>query len=74
MLDHPSYYHLHIHIVHTDSQSGGGMAVGKAWLLDDVIEQLSLLGPEGFKKKTITVIAGEQSDLWKKVYGKLHEP
>ena len=69
-LDHPSYYHLHIHIVHTDYQGSEGMAVGKAWLLDDVIEQLSLLGPEGFKRKTITVIIGEESDLWKKVYSK----
>jgi hypothetical protein len=47
------------------------MAVGKAWLLDDVIEQLPLLGPEGFKRKTITVIVGEESDLWTKVYNKL---
>jgi m7GpppX diphosphatase len=70
-LDHPSYYHLHIHIVHTDYQGSDGMAVGKAWLLDDVIEQLPLLGHEGFKRKTITVIVGEESDLWKKVYSKL---
>jgi hypothetical protein len=70
-VDHPSYYHLHIHIVHTDYQGSDGMAVGKAWLLDDVIEQLTLLGPEGFKRKTITVIVGEESDLWKKVYSKL---
>lgn len=69
-LDHPSYYHLHIHIVHTDYQGSDGMAVGKAWLLDDVIEQLALLGPEGFKRKTITVIVGEESDLWTKVYNK----
>jgi hypothetical protein len=47
------------------------MAVGKAWLLDDIIEQLPLLGPEGFKQKTITVIIGEESDLWKEVYSKL---
>ena len=46
------------------------MAVGKAWLLDEVIEQLSMLGPEGFKRKTITVIVGEESDLWKMVYSK----
>jgi hypothetical protein len=47
------------------------MAVGKAWLLDDVLEQLPLLGPEGFKEKTMTVIVGEESDLWKKVYSRL---
>src|SRR5437016_4738719 len=46
-VDHPSYYHIHIHIVHTDFQGSDGMAVGRAWLLDEVIEQLALLGPEG---------------------------
>jgi m7GpppX diphosphatase len=70
-VDHPSYYHLHIHIVHTDYQGSDGMAVGKAWLLDNIIEELPHLGPEGFKRKTITVIVGEESDLWKKVYSKL---
>lgn len=70
-VDHPSYYHLHFHVIHTDFQGGDGMAVGRAWLLDDVIEQLTLLGPEGFKRKTITVIVGEESDLWKLVYSKL---
>jgi m7GpppX diphosphatase len=70
-IDHPSYYHMHIHIVHTDFHGSDGMSVGKAWLLDDVIEQLSYLGPEGFKRKTITLIIGEESDLWRKVYNKL---
>jgi m7GpppX diphosphatase len=72
-LDHPSYYHLHIHVIHTDYQGSDGMAVGKAWLLDDVIEQLHLLGPEGFERKTLTVIVGEESDLWKQVYSKLSQ-
>ena len=70
-LDHPSYYHMHIHVVHTDFSGSDGMAVGKAWLLDDIIEQLPLLGPDGFKSRTFTVIVGEETDLWKKVYSKL---
>jgi m7GpppX diphosphatase len=70
-LDRPSYYHLHIHIVHTDFHGSDSMAVGKAWLLDDELEQLSLLGPVGFKEKTMTVIVGEESDLWKRVYSQL---
>ena len=71
IVDHPSYYHMHIHVVHVDFQGGDGMAVGKAWLLDDVIEQLSFLGQDGFKNKTITVIVGEESDLWKQIYSKI---
>ena len=70
-IDHPSYYHMHIHVVHTDFSGSDGMAVGKAWLLDDIIEQLPLLGPDGFKSRTFTVIVGEETDLWKKVYSRL---
>jgi hypothetical protein len=47
------------------------MAVGKAWLLDDIMEQLPFYGTEGLKQKTFTVIVGEESDLWKEVYSKL---
>jgi m7GpppX diphosphatase len=71
LLDHPSYYHLHIHIVHTDYQGSDRTAVGKAWLQDDIIEQLPHLRQVGFKRKTITVIVGKESDPWKKVYSKL---
>ena len=33
----PSYYHLHVHFAHLQLDLGGGAAVGKAYLLDDVI-------------------------------------
>ena len=72
-LDHPSYYHMHIHVVHTDFNGSEGMAIGKAWLLDEILGQLSFLGQEGFKSRTMTIILGEESDLWKKVYSKLSE-
>lgn len=70
-IDHPSYYHLHIHVVHADFHGSDSMAIGKAWLVEDVLEQLPLLGEDGFKKKTMTVIVGEESDLWKQIYSKL---
>lgn len=38
----PSYYHFHIHFVHTSLDVGGGAAVGKAHLLDDIIGVLSV--------------------------------
>jgi m7GpppX diphosphatase len=62
---------MHIHVVHTDFNGSDGMAVGKAWLLDDIIEQLPLLGLDGFKSRTFTVIVGEETDLWKRVYSQL---
>jgi hypothetical protein len=33
----PSYYHFHVHFAHTSLDLGGGSAVGKAHLLDDII-------------------------------------
>lgn len=33
----PSYYHLHVHFMHTKHDAGAGMAAGKAHLLEDVI-------------------------------------
>jgi len=47
------------------------MAIGKAWLLDEILDQLPLLGQGGFKQKTMQVIIGEETDLWKQVYSKL---
>ena len=70
-IDHPSYYHLHLHITHTDLQGNDGTAIGKAWLLEDILEQLSFYGSEGLKRKTFTIIIGEATDLWKQVYSKL---
>ncbi|SCU90596.1 LADA_0F05182g1_1 [Lachancea dasiensis] len=62
----PSYYHFHIHVVNVrHSGLGDGVSVGKAVLLEDIIEQLNFLGDEGFAGRTITYILGENHDLWK---------
>ncbi|CCD26790.1 5'-(N(7)-methyl 5'-triphosphoguanosine)-(mRNA) diphosphatase NDAI_0I02210 [Naumovozyma dairenensis CBS 421] len=63
----PSYYHFHIHVVNIKHPGlGNGIAAGKAILLDDIIESLNYLGPEGFMKKTMTYVLGENHDLWKR--------
>lgn len=62
----PSYYHFHIHAVNIKHQGlGSGIAAGKAILLEEVIEQLRLLGEGGFMSKTITYAIGENHDLWR---------
>jgi m7GpppX diphosphatase len=62
----PSYYHFHIHVVNVLHPGlGDGIAAGKAFLLEDVIDQLEFLGEEGFKKRTITYVIGDNHDLWK---------
>ncbi|ODQ82280.1 hypothetical protein BABINDRAFT_158907 [Babjeviella inositovora NRRL Y-12698] len=62
----PSYYHFHIHVANIKhSGLGDGIAAGKAVLLEDVIEQLKYLGPDGFANKTIGYVIGENHDLWR---------
>lgn len=61
----PSYYHFHIHIVNIRHPGLGlGMSAGKAVLLDDIIENLNYLGPQGFMNKTLSYIIGTNHDLW----------
>lgn len=63
----PSYYHFHIHIVNVKHAGlGNGIAAGKAILIDDAIELLNYLGPDGFKNKTMSYVIGENHDLWKR--------
>ncbi|SCU88947.1 LAFA_0E15412g1_1 [Lachancea sp. 'fantastica'] len=61
----PSYYHFHIHIVNVKHGGlGDGISSGKAFLLEEVIEQLNFLGEDGFAGRTITYVLGENHDLW----------
>ncbi|CAR28113.1 ZYRO0D14146p [Zygosaccharomyces rouxii] len=61
----PSYYHFHIHIVNIRHPGlNDGIAAGKAILLDDVIENLKYLGPNGYMNKTLTYVIGDNHDLW----------
>lgn len=64
---HPSYYHFHVHIVNVKHPGiGDGIAAGKAILLDEVIENLNYLGPEGYETKTMTYVIGANHCLWKR--------
>ena len=66
----PSYYHLHMHIVHVLSEPGGTQAVGKAISLDSVIGQLKTMGhPNGSMADVdLTFTLGEASELWKNIF------
>ncbi|EPY53799.1 m7G(5')pppN diphosphatase [Schizosaccharomyces cryophilus OY26] len=59
----PSYYHLHVHIMHVDHETGEGSSVGRAILLDDVIERLQNC-KHGFVEKTLIYGIGEQHFLF----------
>lgn len=61
----PSYYHLHIHVVNSNFFGlANSMLVGKAVLLDDVIDNLKFLGARGYKQKVINYQLKETHALW----------
>lgn len=67
----PTYYHLHIHIVHVALEAGASQAVGKAMGLDAIIETLRVMGGDddaGMDALSLTYTLGERSELWRDVF------
>lgn len=61
----PTYYHFHIHVVNVDFTGlPGSMNVGKAILLNDVIEDLKVRGKEGMASKTMVYSIYDTHALW----------
>lgn len=82
LLDQPTYYHFHIHIVHVSLEAGNTQATGKALGLENIISQLQTMAPSsssssasppGMQDASLTYHLGERSDLWEKVYLPLKE-
>eukprot|EP00241_Pyramimonas_parkeae_P007060 CAMPEP_0114231588 /NCGR_PEP_ID=MMETSP0058-20121206/4130_1 /TAXON_ID=36894 /ORGANISM="Pyramimonas parkeae, CCMP726" /LENGTH=311 /DNA_ID=CAMNT_0001342959 /DNA_START=24 /DNA_END=959 /DNA_ORIENTATION=+ len=59
----PSYYHFHVHFVHTAYVGGNGIAVGKAYLLDDIIDNIQNISSDYYAKKTLQCHMGEAHPL-----------
>ncbi|KAG7093552.1 hypothetical protein E1B28_007222 [Marasmius oreades] len=59
----PSYYRFHVHIVNGNYDSGVGMIVGQAHLLEDVISLLEI-NSSIFEVVTLTYGLGEQHGLY----------
>jgi len=57
----PSYYHLHVHFTHLNYDTPG-ISVGKAHLLDDVIDNLRLMS-DFYQRKALTCILRENDEL-----------
>ena len=75
-VDQPTYYHMHVHIVHTQLDAGATQAVGKAIGFDYVMGILKVIGnPDdeeaGMHQMTIPYTLGEESDLWQRVFSEL---
>lgn len=75
-LDHPTYYHFHIHVVNVMLEAGSTQAVGKAFELENLISQLELMGggpSNGLAEATLTYSLGEESELWREIFKPLKQ-
>lgn len=74
-LDHPSYYHFHIHAVSISHDGGLGQSAGRAFLLGNIISQLETMTGEdsGLADVELTVVLGEESELWQTVFKYLRQ-
>ncbi|RMD43607.1 hypothetical protein DV735_g1554, partial [Chaetothyriales sp. CBS 134920] len=71
---HPTYYHFHVHIVHVMLEPGITQSVGKAWELGGLIAWLESMGGDaetGLDQVDISYGVGEESELWKGLWGRL---
>ncbi|EAQ87223.1 hypothetical protein CHGG_03842 [Chaetomium globosum CBS 148.51] len=67
----PTYYHLHIHIVHVALEAGATQATGKAVGLESIMAQLETMQGDdevGMDAVTLCYTLGEASDLWADVF------
>lgn len=67
----PTYYHLHVHIVHVMLEATSTQSVGKAIGLDSIIEQLeAMAGDEetGMDTISLSYTVGEASELWTDIF------
>ena len=66
----PTYYHLHIHIVHVALEAGATQATGKALGLEVIMETLSAMVDDeaGMDQISLSYTLGEAHELWKQVF------
>jgi hypothetical protein len=67
----PTYYHLHIHVVHVALEAGVTQSVGKAIGLESIISQLEMMpggDEDGLDRINLTYSLGESSELWIEVF------
>lgn len=71
LVDQPTYYHFHVHVVHVMCESTGTQAVGKAFGLENIISQLEAMSgnPNGsMADLSLTYFVGTASDLWHEIF------
>lgn len=76
LLDQPTYYHFHIHVIHAHLEPNATQAVGKAFGLENLISQLETMSGDpkaGMSDVSLTYVIGEAHDLWTEVFLPLKE-
>jgi m7GpppX diphosphatase len=59
----PSFYHLHMHLVNVTRSDLGSIPVGKAILVDDVMDNIELKH-DYYQTQSLSIVVGEQHVLW----------
>jgi m7GpppX diphosphatase len=62
----PSYYHLHVHVVHTAYTSAPGIIVGQAHLLDQVIDNIAIIDSNYYQRATLPFVLADNHELSKR--------
>eukprot|EP01135_Chromosphaera_perkinsii_P003312 Nk52_evm12s240 gene=Nk52_evmTU12s240 len=64
---HPSYYHFHVHYVHVGHSEPPGAVVGKAVLLDDIINNIELFSSDYYARMTLSYHVGKETPLYQQL-------
>lgn len=60
----PTYYYLHLHIVHVDHETPG-CAIGTAHLLDDIIDNIKNVNGKYYQRRTLHYLLGCEHELFR---------
>ncbi|CAG8677810.1 24393_t:CDS:2 [Gigaspora rosea] len=64
----PSYYHFHVHVTHLRYDTiAGGISIAKAYLLDDIIDNIETFAGDYYQRCTLTYVIGENDELFSKL-------
>ena len=61
----PSYYHFHVHFTHLNYDAPG-CGIGKAHLLQDVIDNIENIDEDYYRKKTLACVFKANDKLFKR--------
>ncbi|CAG8780231.1 7121_t:CDS:2, partial [Cetraspora pellucida] len=64
----PSYYHFHVHVTHLRHDTiAGGISIAKAYLLDNIIDNIETFAGDYYQRCTLTYVIGENDELFPKL-------